>query len=182
MRRAIGVLLVGLLTVPQGTIAVADDLRVVYGGKEIPARDAARYHCHDGVYPEIRCFETAIERDVDTPAAARASDLAIGSRSANSFTLSDDPTTTTLATFYVTFYQHENYGGSSYTASQSIANLGNIGWNDAISSFKSLNGQRPKWWEHVDWGGGTWQWPAGAWVASVGGSANDRFSAVANVP
>ena len=90
--------------------------------------------------------------------------------------------TTQSATFYVTFYQHASYGGSSLTASQPIDNLGVYGWNDAISSFKSLYSQRPKWWAHADYGIPSWHWPAGAEVSNVGSGANDTFSAVRNVP
>jgi hypothetical protein len=87
-----------------------------------------------------------------------------------------------LATYYVTFYEHASYGGASYTASQPISDLTAWGWNDHVTSFKSLNGQRPKWWENAGYSPPTWQWAAGAWVSNVGSAANDRFSSVANVP
>lgn len=71
-----------------------------------------------------------------------------------------DPSQTvaTSATYYVTFYEHASYGGASYTASQSISNLGEWGWNDHVTSLKSLNGQRPKWWENAGYTPPTWQW------------------------
>jgi hypothetical protein len=82
----------------------------------------------------------------------------------------------------VTFYQHASYGGASFTASQPQPDLQNFGWNDVISSFKSLNGQRPKWWDHIGYVAPAWQWSAGAWVSYVGDGANDRFSSAKNVP
>jgi hypothetical protein len=85
-------------------------------------------------------------------------------------------------TSYVAFWEHANYGGYSFTASQSIADLRSYGWNDAITSFKSFSGQRPKWWEHVNYGTPSWQWATGAWVANVGEGANDTFSSVKNAP
>jgi hypothetical protein len=91
-------------------------------------------------------------------------------------------TVATSATYYVTFYEHASYGGASYTASQSISDLSAWGWNDHVTSFKSLNGQRPKWWENAGYTPPTWQWAAGAWVSNVGSAANDRFSSVANMP
>lgn len=87
-----------------------------------------------------------------------------------------------MAAAYVTFFEHSSYGGVSYTGSQPLPSLVTIGWNDAISSFKSLNGQRPRWWEHTDYTGLAWQSSAGAWVRYVTDGANDRFSSVKNVP
>ena len=40
----------------------------------------------------------------------------------------------TQATAQVTFYQHDGFGGRSYTTSQSIENFVNIGFNDQVSS------------------------------------------------
>jgi hypothetical protein len=57
-----------------------------------------------------------------------------------------------------------------------------IGWNDQISSFKSLNDGRPKWWRDINFAGTAWQWGAGAWTPYVGDGANDQFSSVANEP
>lgn len=173
MRTRAGAFLIGLaIAAAWATGASATgEVRVVVGGRTIAASDAAQYHCHDGAYPEIRCFTDAAARDADalTMPAARPATGSVTQVSA-------------LATFYVTFYQNQNYGGSSYTASQSIADLSAFGWNDIVSSFTSLNGQRPKWWEHANWVPPTWQWAAGATVSYVGSGANDRFTGVANVP
>jgi hypothetical protein len=152
--------------------AAAPDLRAVYGGEPIPLVDVGDHHCHDGALVEIRCFGDAHDRDADASivSGARAMSPPRGS-------------TGTQVLYYVTFYQHEYYGGNSYTASQPLPDLTTtIGWNDAISSFKSLNGRRPKWWEHVNYAPTSWQWAAGAQIVSVGQAANDRFSSAKDVP
>lgn len=187
------VLLIGLLLVSTAPPEppTGSDVRAVLEGRSIPVGDVHRYHCHDGAYPEVRCFNDEPSRDRDAgsqgavEATGPAATTVIGTGAAErtitrAARLSD--TTSASATYYVTFYEHANYGGASYTASQSISDLSNFGWNDAVTSFKSLSGQRPKWWENAGYTPPTWQWSAGAWVANVGSAANDRFSAVANVP
>jgi hypothetical protein len=136
-------------------------------GRPISLADVARYHCHDLVAGSYRCFATAAERDADlasVEASVTAEDFGA------------------LAVIYVLAYEHSNYGGASIALSQPTPNLASIGWNDAVSSFKSTNGGRPKWWEHSSYSGTSWRWVASAWVAYVGDAANDRFSSVQNVP
>jgi len=60
--------------------------------------------------------------------------------------------------------------------------LGTIGWAHKISSFKSLNSGRPRWWAGASYTGTYWQWAAGAQVSYVGDGANDRFRSVKNLP
>lgn len=154
-----------------------DPVRAELRGRPIPLSQVAQYHCHDGAYPVIRCFATGAERDHDI-GADPGNDGSTGWPATGLLA----PAGSLISFYYVTFYQDESYGGSSFTASQSIANLGDYGWNDAITSFRSLNGQRPKWWENVNYVTPSWQWPAGAWVPNVGQGANDTFSSVKNVP
>lgn len=149
----------------------------MYDGAAIPLSAIAGYHCHDGAHPVIHCFDTEKERDADASGPWRSEDRWSGLLSERRTVLS-----TGAATYYVTFYEHEAYGGASFTTAQALSNLSDYGWNDVITSFKSLNGQRPKWFEHAGYGSPTWQWAAGAWVSNVGGGANDKFSAVKNVP
>jgi hypothetical protein len=165
--------LAGLLVLAAAP-GVTDGPRAVYGEQDISLGDVRAHHCHDGTFPVIRCFDTAEERDAD---AGLGQPLGDGS----------DATGTSveaalMAVFYVTFWEHSGYGGSSFTTSLSQPDLRDIGWNDAISSFKSLNGQRPKWFSDVAYGPPYWQWSAGSNVSYVGDSANDRFSSVKNVP
>ncbi len=160
-------------TVPTSSES-GSEAHAIYQTEVIPLSDVARHHCHDVQYPLIRCFDTAEERDNDMQTEAE------GATSVSSS--ADDEVTQMTVLLYVTFWEHADYGGVSFTASQPIDHLGDYGWNDAITSFKSLNGQRPKWWEDAYYGLPAWQWAAGRWVRNVGSGANDTFSSVKNVP
>jgi hypothetical protein len=131
-------------------------------GRSIPVSDVRLYHCHNARAAVYSCFASASERDRDARRATRY--LAAGSVA------------------YVILYEHAYYGGASITLFDPVAHLGSLGWNDAVSSFKSLNGQRPKWWRDTYFAGTAWRWTAGAWVSYVGDAANDQFSSVDNVP
>jgi hypothetical protein len=175
MRTTVGLVIVALAISGAFSTALAggdNGPRAELGDRRLGLRDVSKYHCHDGDYPLIRCFSSENARDSDVG-------LKSGDVTGSDGALASAATSTTL--FYVTFFEHAGYGGNSFTTSQSIPNLGAFGWNDRISSFKSLSGQRPKWWQHVDYGGTSWQWPAGAWVSNVG-APNDTFSSVKNVP
>lgn len=126
------------------------------------------YHCHDLEAPVIRCFGTEKERDADV----------LG----ESGIASTEGLLSVTSVTYVLWYEHSAYGGSSFSASGPVPNLGTIGWSNRISSFKSTNGGRPMWWDGTSYTGSDWQWPTSAWVSYVGDGANDRFSSVRNVP
>jgi hypothetical protein len=183
MKTRIPLGLVLLLQIASATPAGAssEELYAMYDGELIALSKVASHHCHDGRYPEIRCFATEIERDRDAAAVARGGQSTPTGDTAGEASLETDLGLAS-STYYVVFYEHANYGGASYMTAVAHSDLRAIGWNDVISSFKSLNAQRPKWWEHINYGGSTWQWTAGAWVSYVGDAANDRFSSVKNVP
>jgi hypothetical protein len=151
------------LALGTGGVGATSGMRADLAGRPIRLLDVSRYHCHDVGASRIACFRTAGARDQDL----RRRTLG---------------TLATTGVYYVTWYEHSNYGGASFAASQSYSDLSSLGWNDAISSFKSLNGQRPKFWSDAGYGLPAWQWPAGAWVSYVSDPANDRFSSVQNVP
>jgi hypothetical protein len=158
-----------MLLIPASTAGAGNgDLRALHGGKQIALMQVAQFHCHDASFPVIECFDTALERDLD---------FAVTPSGVTSEAVSNAPTAS-----YVTWFDAINYGGSSFTASVSYSDLGVLGWNDRISSFKSLNGGRPKWWRDTGFLGTAWRWPAGAQVPNVGTDANDQWSSVANVP
>ncbi len=146
---------------PTQSMAADAPPRAVLEGLSIPLSSVASYHCHDEGWPVISCFRSSAERDDDLASPSRGS---------------------LAATQYVTVYADEDYGGGSFTAAYSYGNLGIIGWNNAITSFASLNGQRPKFWDSTDYGLPAWQWSAGGAVPNVGQGANDRFSSMRNVP
>ena len=72
--------------------------------------------------PIIRCFRT--EDGLQVALARRASR-----------TLS-----LAAAAGYVEIFGHITYQGGSFVVSRDYSNLGSIGWNDRVSSFKGLNG------------------------------------------
>ena len=142
-----------------GTIRAVDPMSAVEAtldGAPADPREMRRNHCHDAVEGVLTCYRTSSERDASL-------DRSLG---------------------YVRLYVDENYGGGSLTLTQPVSNLGVYAFNDATTSFKSLNDGHPKFWADVDYdiGNGAWQWATGAWVANVGSGANDRFSSVKNVP
>lgn len=165
-----GVLALALLDCPGGALAsgatqpLAHPTALLYG-RPIPLAEVRLHHCHDLDAPSYRCFDTAAERDEDLAG------VAIGERLA---ALSSVP--------YVLFFVDANYGGSSLAIADPTPNLGSLGWSNIISSFKSTNGGRPKWWDGANYSGSSWQWAASAWVAYVGDTANDRLTSVKNSP
>ncbi len=142
--------------------AEPEDLQAVLGDDSIPLTQVVSHHCHDRDLPVIRCFETAEERDDDLEVGGRHARLAVVA--------------------YVLLFIDENYGGVSFTAHNPMPNLGTVGWNDKITSFKSLNGQRPRFYSDANYGTPSWRWAAGAWVSNVGSSANDVISSLRNDP
>jgi hypothetical protein len=167
-RVASALVALGMIFNVAGTAGAESELLATYQGKQVSTAKISDYHCHDRDYPTIRCFATAAERDLD----AETSPLG----------LADAGSESVQASSYVVWFQDINYGGASYMTSIAWSDLGSISWSNKISSFKSLNGLRPKWWDLVNYGTPSWQWAAGAQVSWVGDTANDRFSSVKNVP
>lgn len=131
-------------------------------GTPIPLVSVGNHHCHDLAWPVIRCFPTADDRDADAERTSRQQSLDSVS--------------------YVVAFEHDNYAGVSITFSRDQPNLSTIGWNDAITSFKSLNGGHPRFWDNANYGTPYWQWATGAWVPNVGSGPNDKISSLKNVP
>jgi hypothetical protein len=142
-------------------------LRAVLDGAPILAADIPAHHCHDLAYPTIRCFDTRAELEADEASMAAMTANATGSAAPAS-----------LLPVYVTWYMDSNYGGMSFDASYSYADLSPLNWNDRISSFKSLYNSRPVWFWDANYGGASTWWPRAAWVSYVGDQANDKFSSV----
>lgn len=132
------------------------------GAERIALNRASEFHCHDRDYPVIRCFGTAAERTTEGERFARRSDI---SSSGTSF----------LSPF-VRWYRDASFGGPSFEAYLAEPDLAAVGWDNQISSFKSLNGGHPLWWTGANQSGTKWDWG----TASVGslGAGNDQFSSV----
>jgi hypothetical protein len=137
-------------------------LSAVLDGRQLALKEVASYHCHDREFPKIRCFRDDRARDNDLQNEG----------------LGASPD----AVSYVLAFWDANYGGASFAASMAYPNLGVIGWNDAITSFKSLNGGRPRFYRDAGLAGVSWRWATRAWVPNVGSAANDEFSSVENDP
>ena len=129
-------------------------------GMSIPVSTVPEHHCHDTAWPVITCFRDSAERDADIAWSG----------------------TTRMAPAYAVVYVDADYGGGSIAIVSDYPNLGTIGWNNKISSFTSPNGGHPKFWDGANYGPPSWQWAAGASVAYVGDSRNDKFSSMKNVP
>jgi hypothetical protein len=178
MRRSVlvaGFLTTLLLACPAGALSKSRALpelpaqvTAALYGQPIPLKDVVNHHCHDLDMPTIRCFDTAEERDGD----------AMG-------LVSEGLTLQPLSLLNLTYalvYTAPDYGGSSMLISSPVPDLGVLGWNNVISSFKSTNGGRPKWWANANYGGDMSQWAASAWVPYVGDDVDNTFSSVKNVP
>jgi len=166
MRRPVTRPLVGmlcavvLLSVLVGS-AKADSVRADLDGKPIDSTEVGRYFCHDVDYPAIRCFRTAARLEA---ALAKAVPGSMGEA--------------LLATNYVVIYADQTYGGAYAYLSQNYANLGTIGWNDRITSFKSLNGETGRFYEHQNGGGAYYSFCCNQQVSNVGQTWNDRITSV----
>jgi hypothetical protein len=181
---SLALVVLALLVCPGGVQAAGsglgqtgEHLSAFLDGQRIPLVDVSLYHCHDIEAPIIRCFRTAAERDDElvqdlrsTGSVGTTSDLSLAS------------ILSSQSVNYVLWYAAIDYGGTSMFTSGAISNLGTLGWDNMISSFKSTNGGRPKWWDGTGYTLIAWQWSASAWVAYVGDDANDKFSSVQNVP
>jgi hypothetical protein len=144
-------------------------------GEPIALVEVGQNHCHDFAYPRYTCFRTERERDRDMARFLGANAVrrlapgavtgALGTQSVN----------------YVLFFETRDYAGYSSVASNPVPDLSVVGWSNRISSFKSTNGGRPKWWDGTNYGGSNWQWGVSVWVPYVGDTANERFTSVQNV-
>ena len=161
---AVIVLSAGLGAGASPTSAASEDgsARAVLDGLPIAIGDISRYHCHDRAFPLIRCFHDSASRDLDeqtAPALKQSAGLS------------------GTVTPYVRWYADGGLLGPSFSASIPYANLGDVGWNDAISSFSTYPGGHPRWSQDIGSGGTHWDWGFAS-VTYVGDAANDKFSSV----
>jgi hypothetical protein len=79
---------------------------------------------------------------------------------------------------YVRVFEHAGYDGASAYLSQSYDSLGDIGWNDRITSLRVVNGGSGSFYVHSGYSGGEYPFCCNQNVANVGPSWNDTFSSV----
>ena len=156
---------------PDGTVVTA-----TYEGAPIEPHTASSYFCHTRDWPVVRCFASQAEVDSDldwveptepgdSPASASDSDV------------SPD---WNYGTPYSLAYWDINYGGSVLTLYGNVTYLGLIGWNDSISSFKSVNCGIPRYYIDSEYSGMYWQNGCNTWSPNLY-SYNDSFSSVVNL-
>lgn len=113
-----------------GAVSAADPasgpVRADLEGQPIAVREIPDWFCHDLDFPQIRCYRTAARLE-------RA--LAVGMTAAPM-----GEAGILAAVPYVVVYRDASYANSFAALAQPYDNLGSIGWNDMISSFKALNG------------------------------------------
>jgi hypothetical protein len=127
--------------------------------------EATAFHCHDLGRTGLTCFHSAAARDRD---AGR-----ILSDRGRAGTLSPDGVT---STGYVVAYAAISYAGASVILSQDYANLGTIGWNDVISSYKVFVSPTGAFYENINYAGRFQRFCCFSNVPYVGDAYNDIFS------
>ncbi|MGC8634883.1 MAG: hypothetical protein ACP5VP_09510 [Candidatus Limnocylindrales bacterium] len=134
-----GAFLIGSAVLPLAAprASAVDGLHATLDGAAVPLQSVAQFTCHDRDYPLIRCFRDAAARDADLAAAAPGGT-----------TSSPD-----LPSAFVRWYRDADYGGPSFEAYNSYPDLSVIGWNKQISSFTTLNGGHPVWWQDTNYAG-----------------------------
>lgn len=114
-------------------------------------------HCHDG-RGTLACFASEADRDADFESSREAGVQALSGGG------------------WVIAYAHASFAGSSVTLSQSYANLGTIGWNDVISSYKVYTSLTGAFYKNTSYGGGFQSYCCWWQVSYVGDAFNDTFS------
>lgn len=95
-------------------------------GQPIVVSEISDWFCHDLDYPQIHCFRTAASLDRALSVQRNAAALGVAGALA--------------ALPYVVVYRDSSLQGAYFAISQSYDNLSSIGWNDAVSSFRAVNG------------------------------------------
>lgn len=143
------------------SVGGADEMTAILDGQRISVARAAELSCHDLDYPVITCFSSSKEM-------LEAVSVLTTERS--------DGGTEALATGYVIVWADATFAGASRTLSINYPYLGDIGWNDRISSFRSY-GASGRFREHSPGSGFIYSYSSSAYVTYVGDVYNDKFSA-----
>jgi hypothetical protein len=152
---------------PNGSVVTA-----TYEGQPIDPKLASHYFCHTRDYPVVRCFDSQQEVDDDI---GLVEPVAPGGSSPLSPDFPDFPG----GTPYTIAYWDINYGGSALTVYGAVWNLDLIGWNDNISSFKSVNCGIPRYYVDASYSGAYWQNSCNNWSPNLY-AYNDTMSSVLN--
>jgi hypothetical protein len=159
-------LAVAWLAVPARSTA-AGSLSATLDGRSIEPTRVGDYHCHDLDYPIIRCFRKAADLDI-----------AIGDVLGRDDEGAVTPDAAVAVVGYVRVYVDQGFGGSSMLISHAYNRLGDIGWNDRVSSFKTLTSDGGTFWQHTFGAGWGYDFCCYGNVTYVGSAYNDQFSSV----
>jgi hypothetical protein len=164
-RRSVTLLLAWLVLVATAPVAAAKDTRITadLDGTPIAASSSSAYYCHDFDYPRIHCFRSAEELQAAVGLAGPTSAALVSTSSAPSGT-------------WVTVYSDASYAGSFAYLSHNYDRLGDIGWNDIISSFSVNVGFSGRFAENTFGAGWQYYWCCYQNIPYVGSSYNDKFS------
>jgi hypothetical protein len=158
----------------------ASVVTATYEGQSIDPHLASHYFCHTRDYPIVRCF--ASQREVDDDLGL-IEPLAPGGPSVwpsgTDGSLDGASPEFPGGTAYTIAYWDINYGGSALTVYGNVWNLDPIGWNDSISSFKSVNCGVPRYYVDAGYSGVYWQNACNTWSPNLY-AYNDTFSSVVN--
>jgi len=167
-RRFVTLLLAWVVLIATAPVAAAKDTRITadLDGSPIAASSSSAYYCHDFDYPRIHCFRSAGGLQA---AMGLASPTKAG-------LLSPASTASAPAGTWVTVFADATFAGSFAYLSHNYDRLGDIGWNDRISSFVvnvSINGFFA---QNVFGSGWGYNWCCYQNIPYVGSSYNDQFS------
>ena len=160
---------------PNGSVVTA-----TYKGQPIDPRLASHHFCHTRDYPVVRCFDSQQEVDddiglVEPVAPGEPGPLLSGGDDSIEGISPDFP----AGVAYTIAYWDINYGGNALTVYGAIWNLDLIGWNDNISSFKSVNCGIPRYYVDASYSGVYWQNSCNNWSPNLY-AYNDTMSSVLN--
>jgi hypothetical protein len=138
------------------------ELRATLDGGSLSLGKVGQYHCHDLDSPVITCFRTSGELE----AAVKGWMDRLGGAAG------------TDAVSYARIWEDIGREGASMYLSADYANLGTIGWNDRISSFRSVNGLSGTFYHDDQMRGTVYPFCCNEIVENVGSAHNDRFISV----
>lgn len=134
-------------------------------GRRISVSEIPNWFCHDLDFPQIHCYTTAAELESALNNAAPAGP--------------DGVAGVLAAVPYVYVYGDAGLQGPNTAIAQAWDNLSWIGWNDKISSFKSINGLSGHFATDAYNNGRLYPgFCCNSFVTYVGDSWNDQFSSV----
>lgn len=158
-----------ILAASPSAAAEPDRLRAFLDGQPATVSYAAAYYCHDLRSGVLECYKDAADRD---NAVAKM----LGSEVSEVL-----GTLGSASTGYVIVWADPSYAGSSAVLSQDYANLGSIGWNDRISSYKVYTTYTGAFYDQANYQGLTQYYCCFSQVSYVGAPYNNIFSSF-NLP